>query len=393
MRVLLTTDTVGGVWTFTKELSQGLLVEGHSVALVSLGGMPDADQRSWADRTIARAPDRFEYHPTLSPLEWMQDNVDAFRHSASLLERLARSFHADLIHSSQFCFGALATALPILITAHSDVLSWAEACQPGALADSPWLMRYKSLVQTGLTAADAVAAPTQGMLAALLGNFQVPSPSFVVSNGRTLDEVSTPERSASGSAFETWVPGKPTCHPVEPKGASFPSGRRRLQAVTAGRLWDEAKNLALLTQLTSPIPMLVAGEAPPGPVLPNLTFTGHLPERSLLERFSESAIYLCPSRYEPFGLAPLEAALCGCAVLANDLPTLREVWKEAALYFTDAPGLERLLVRLASDPDELAALQHRSRERAMHFTRSRMTAAYLERYRELLQSEESAHAA
>ena len=40
MRILMTTDTVGGVWSFTKELSRGLLENGCEVALVSLGRMP-----------------------------------------------------------------------------------------------------------------------------------------------------------------------------------------------------------------------------------------------------------------------------------------------------------------------------------------------------------------
>ena len=53
---------------------------------------------------------------------------------------------------------------------------------------------------------------------------------------------------------------------------------------------------------------------------------GPLAEEDLLALFQESAIYLCTSRYEPFGLAPLEAALCGCAVVANDIESLREVW-------------------------------------------------------------------
>jgi len=37
--------------------------------------------------------------------------------------------------------------------------------------------------------------------------------------------------------------------------------------------------------------------------------------------------------YEPFGLAPLEAALSRCAIVANDIPSLREVWGSAAMYF------------------------------------------------------------
>ena len=47
------------------------------------------------------------------------------------------------------------------------------------------------------------------------------------------------------------------------------------------------------------------------------TLLGRLSEYELLQFFRESSIYICTSRYEPFGLAPLEAALCGCAVLVT----------------------------------------------------------------------------
>ena len=47
MRVLLTTDTIGGVWTFSRELTAELLHLGHSVALVSVGRPPSTEQLAW----------------------------------------------------------------------------------------------------------------------------------------------------------------------------------------------------------------------------------------------------------------------------------------------------------------------------------------------------------
>ena len=66
---------------------------------------------------------------------------------------------------------------------------------------------------------------------------------------------------------------------------------------------------------------------------------------------SRAAIYIATSKYEPFGLAPLEAALSRCAIVANDIPSLREVWEDAALYFRkdDARSLREALVRLHGD--------------------------------------------
>ena len=47
MHVLLTTDSVGGVWTYTEELSAGLVRNGHQVTLVSFGYPLDAGQQAW----------------------------------------------------------------------------------------------------------------------------------------------------------------------------------------------------------------------------------------------------------------------------------------------------------------------------------------------------------
>jgi glycosyltransferase involved in cell wall biosynthesis len=100
-------------------------------------------------------------------------------------------------------------------------------------------------------------------------------------------------------------------------------------------------------------------------------------ENQLLTLFRQSAIYLCTSIYEPFGLAPLEAALCGCAVLARDIQSLHEVWQDSALYFEDAESLSILLNRLSDSPETLHEMQVRSAQRAQHFNRNCMVEQYL----------------
>jgi glycogen(starch) synthase len=159
--------------------------------------------------------------------------------------------------------------------------------------------------------------------------------------------------------------------------------------VTAGRLWDEAKNLGLLAGVRSPVPVLIAGEPrfetiTVSPVRIGARLLGHLAEGALLELFRQSAIYICCSQYEPFGLAPLEAALCGCAVLAHDIPSLREVWSNGALYFANATSLSELLTMLAYNPVELAAARQRSYSQAQQYSAARMTDQYIDLYRGLL---------
>ena len=150
MRVLLTTDTIGGVWTFTKELTAELLRMGHSVALVSFGRTPSQEQSAWCAAVGERWSSDFRYEAFTVPLEWMNPNEDAYVGGEPLLRRVADEFCPDLLHSSQFCFGSLPVPIPRLITAHSDVLSWGAACRPNGLESSPWLTHYCKMVEQGL---------------------------------------------------------------------------------------------------------------------------------------------------------------------------------------------------------------------------------------------------
>jgi len=355
MRILMTTDTVGGVWSFTKELATGLLKNGNAVSLVSLGRKPSESQYAWAQEQSVNWGADFRYQPLQTPLEWMSDNGRAFSDAEADLVRIAKEFDAELLLSSQYCFGALQCGIPRVLVAHSDVLSWAESCRPNGLDTSEWLNTYRKLVQNGLDHADSVVAPTQWMLDALAKNFRLPRDQHVVANGRTLPNVD----------FEA---------------------PRTMQAVTAGRLWDEAKNPKMLEMVDSPIPLLIAGEAQYESASltldgADIRLLGALQESDLLDVFRQSAIYICTSRYEPFGLAPLEAAQCGCAVLANDLPSLREVWGDAALYFTGPESLSSWLWRLSDHPWLLKEARDIAADRARELTAERMTQGYLNLFR------------
>ena len=357
MRVLMTTDTIGGVWTFTKELSRELLESGCATAMVSLGRKPSTGHRAWVDQQTAAWGAEFRFEAADAPLEWMEDNGRAFTEPEKLLRRVAEEFGADLLLSSQFCFGALDCEMPRIVVAHSDVLSWADACRAEGLQDSAWLQTYSDLVQRGLRRADAVVAPTRWMLDAVAGHFQLPAEQRVIANGRTI---------ASSGA----------------------DSGRKLQAVTAGRLWDEAKNLRMLEHVRSPMPLLIAGEVEHESSRLRVqgsttTFVGALNEEALLNLFCESSVYVCTSLYEPFGLAPLEAALCGCAVLAKDIAPLREVWGGAASYFSGAQSLSELLARLSTDSKLLQEAQSRSRRRAREFSSRKMTDKYIELFRSM----------
>ena len=368
MRILLTTDTVGGVWTYTRELSKGLLQAGCEVHLVSLGRLPDASQSAWTRQMMGLHPNAFGYVATECPLEWMQGNAACYTGAHDLLLDLIQTFRPHLLHFNQLCFGALPAAAPKLVVVHSDVVSWFQACRGGAPPRDEWFAQYESAVTQGLREADYVAAPSAWMLERASEIYGPFARSRVIANGRSIDRLIDLPR----------------------------AGKRKLQAVTAGRMWDEAKNLRFLGTVDSPIPLLIAGEcgfesSSANSATENVTWLGPLPEADLLERMAESSLYIVPSIYEPFGLAPLEAALAGCALLAMDIPSLREIWGETALYFKAPDDLSRLLTGLAGNPGEIYRLAEAAGVRARQlYSRDRMTGQYLDLYRSLVSQKQAA---
>jgi glycosyltransferase involved in cell wall biosynthesis len=113
---------------------------------------------------------------------------------------------------------------------------------------------------------------------------------------------------------------------------------------------------------------------------------GHLDANAVKSTLGRASIYVHPARYEPFGLAVLEAAMAGCALVLGDIPSLREIWQDAAIFVPvgDAKGLTALLEELIRDGTKRLALADLARGRARRYTPHRMLSEYLAAYRQAL---------
>jgi glycogen(starch) synthase len=351
-RVLLTADTVGGVWTYAVELARELAARRVQIALATMGAPLSAAQRAQVAHLSGVTFFDGGYR-----LEWMQDCWQDVQAAGEWLLHLEREFQPDVVHLNQFAFGALPFAAPTLVVAHSCVLSWWRAVH-GEDAPAEW-DRYRHTVRAGLQGAGLVAAPTHAMLATLADHYGLRETGVVLPNGAS--------------------------------AAAFAPGRKQHVVLAAGRFWDAAKNLAALEAVAPhlPWPVRIAGAAQHpdgGAVLPQgVQCLGELARDELAGQYAVASIYALPARYEPFGLSVLEAALSGCALVLGDIASLRETWGAAASYVApdDHQALRATLQRLIAQPAERERLAQAALARARHFTPAGMADSYLAAYARL----------
>lgn len=62
-------------------------------------------------------------------------------------------------------------------------------------------------------------------------------------------------------------------------------------------------------------------------------YLGRVQDDELKSLYKNAYAFIFPSLYEGFGIPPLEAQACGCAVLSSDAASLPEVLKDSAIYF------------------------------------------------------------
>jgi glycosyltransferase involved in cell wall biosynthesis len=119
----------------------------------------------------------------------------------------------------------------------------------------------------------------------------------------------------------------------------------------------------------------------------NVRKLGYLSQEALAEWLARAAIYVLPARYEPFGLSVLEAALSGCALVLGDIPSLQEIWGDAAVFVRsdDREALAAAINALITDSTRRCQLAKMARDRALKLTPQRMATSYLEAYQELIE--------
>lgn len=367
----MTCDAVGGVWQYATDLAAALADEGVDVVLAVLGpsrrpresGDPassspgqDSVTRGFAGATVIE---------TNLPLDWLATGPDEVLAAGRAIATLAAEHRVDLI---QLNSPALAAAgpfpAPVIAVTHGCVGTWwaaAHGCAP-----DPAYAWHGELMRAGLLATDAVVAPSAAYAATVQRHYGLPTRPLAIHNGRV--PLPLPDRD-------------PADH-----------------VLTAGRLWDRVKATDLLDQVAAllPVQFRAAGPttAPHGETIApaHLQLLRVLTDAGLAAEYAAQPIFVSAARFEPFGLAVLEAAQAGCPLVLSGIDTFRELWTGAALFVPEETpeAYAAAIARVRAEPGLRAHLSEAARVRAARYTPQAAATAMLDLYRSLLSPERAA---
>jgi glycosyltransferase involved in cell wall biosynthesis len=340
IRLLMTADAAGGIWTYALETARAVAGRGVSTVLAVLGEAP-----SESALREARAIAGLEIELTDLPLDWTATEVCEVTQAGEAIARLARRLDADLVQLNAPALGAAASFhVPAIGVLHSCVATWWQAVRGNVALPHDLAWRAK-LTHAGLSRVEVAVAPSHALAEQAKRIYALPRPPLVIHNGI--------------SAF-----------------ARRPAAARDFPVLTAGRLWDEGKNIAALDRAAAQLPFGIRAAGPvQGPngaaiALNRLDWLGVLEPAVLRETMARSAVFVSPALYEPFGLAVLEAAQAGCALVLSDIPTFRELWEGAALFVvpSDSRAIADALNKLTTDTTLRTRLAEAAERRAAQYT-------------------------
>ena len=352
--ILMTTDTVGGVWVYSMELCRALEKHGTEIHLAAMGAWPSEEQQ----KEVAALKNVTLYKSDFK-LEWMKDPWEDVEKAKKWITSIYHTVRPDLVHFNNYAQIENFWDCPIVTVFHSCVQTWWQAVK-GTTAPSHW-NKYKELVKDSLQESDVVVSPTRAILQEAKNTHHFNSETSVIHNGREV------------------------CFSEEKQKENF--------ILCMGRLWDEGKNLKLLSSIAErlPWPVYIAGNninpnTGEAVEVPNVNFLGELPEAEVWDWMQRAAIFASPTKYEPFGIAILEAAKAGCALAVSDLETLKELWDGAAAFFDpDNPKkTTKRILELINDEERRQQLASAAKKRSENYNSEKMAGSYFNLYSELI---------
>jgi len=121
----------------------------------------------------------------------------------------------------------------------------------------------------------------------------------------------------------------------------------------------------------------------------HIRYIGYVSDKELAHIYNMASLFVYPSLYEGFGLPPLEAMACGCAVIASDTSSIPEICQDNALYIdplsiTDI--LDKLIYAL-TNPHIVKRLKTKGLKHAKKFSWDKSAQEHLKIFDKVIDNE------
>jgi glycosyltransferase involved in cell wall biosynthesis len=203
---------------------------------------------------------------------------------------------------------------------------------------------YQVTVRLALRSASRILCPSRATMSDLMSAFHLDAARLAIVPGGVSE------------SFHPLAPGQ-----VEPVRTAYSLPEKYVLYVGSNK---PHKNLPALIQTYAHLPgapvLVVAGAEDPRytnarslaetlGLTARIRFLGSIPEKDLPALYNGAMAFVFPSKYEGFGLPPVEAMACGVPVACSNIPCLNETVRDAALQFDPgrpesiAAALERIV--------------------------------------------------
>jgi glycosyltransferase involved in cell wall biosynthesis len=279
---------------------------------------------------------------------------------------LANRSGADIVH---FTGGTVPVAAPrrTVVTVHD--LVWLREANRGR----PYVRWYFGSLQPSLVRrADAIIVDTIAARADVADGLRIPAERIVVAGAAADDAFFSIDRRPDAAA---------------PFVLAVGTVEERKDLITAVRTLARVPSLRLVSVGPhTPYVEKVRREAAMLHVSARVEFRGYVAESTLLELFSQTSALLFPSRYEGFGLPPLQAQAAGVPVVAASGAVIEEVLGEHAWYAPpgDDEAFAAQLLAVMRGGAEVETRVAAARARARTFTWDAVADRVAQVYRSLM---------
>ncbi|MGH7870032.1 MAG: glycogen synthase [Candidatus Dormibacteraceae bacterium] len=388
MRVNLLTreyppDTYGGAGVHVGQLAE------------QLRSRVDLEVHCWG---VSRPHEGVFAHPSWAAMQELVPESIALQAMSIDLSMTRAAERAEIVHSHTWYtnlagrLAQLAWQIPHVVTAHS-----LEPRRPWKVEQLGGGYQLSSFCEkTGLEAADAIIAVSEGMRQDILGCYPavVPERVHVIHNGvdPNVYRPTPPDSTLQRYRVELDRP-----YIIFLGRVSRQKGISHL--LKAVRQLDPAYQVVVLAgrsespEVAAEVDQLFAEVAALRGRL--IRLDGNLPRAELIQLLSAATALVCPSIYEPFGLVNLEAMACGTAVVASAVGGIPEVVVEGESGFlveyddchpeAFERGLVERMEQLLADPRLAERMGRAGRRRVVdHFSWSAIADQTIALYSRLL---------